>query len=99
MVVRPEVGNNMQTKNNMIPLFIGILIIFLVFCLAMYSFVGLETLSKPYTEIMLENPSEAINLMLLSLVGIASIASIAKYFFERDIEEQDYFNKLIEYLK
>lgn len=87
----------MQTSNNMINLFIVILLTFLVFSGLMFFLTDLETLSKSYTEILSENPSQAIILMIVTAIGLGLITFFSKYFFEKDFEEQDYVNKFLEY--
>jgi hypothetical protein len=36
-------------------------------------------------------------LMVISIVGIIFITIFAKYFFERDLKEQDFINQFLEY--
>ena len=87
----------MKTTNNMISLFTVILLTFMLFCGVMYFATDLSTLSKPYSEIMSENPSQAMLLMVISIIGIIFITIFAKYFFERDLKEQDFINQFLEY--
>jgi divalent metal cation (Fe/Co/Zn/Cd) transporter len=87
----------MQNSNNMINLFIVILSTFIVFSGIMFFTTDLETLSKSYTEIVSENPSQAILLMIITVIGLGIITFFSKYFFEKDFEEQDYVNKFLEH--
>jgi ABC-type xylose transport system permease subunit len=87
----------MKTTNNMISLFTVILLTFMVFCGVMYFVTDLTTLSKPYSEIMSENLSQAMLLMLISIIGIIFVTIFAQYFFERDLKEQDFVNQFFEY--
>lgn len=87
----------MQPTNNMLFIFIYILAIFIIVYVAMYFATDLTTLSKPYSEIILESPYEAMMLMFISVIGIGLVAIVAKYFFERDLKEQDYISKFLEY--
>ncbi len=87
----------MQNSNNMINLFIVILLTFIVFSGIMFFMTDLETLSKSYTEIVAENPSQAILLMITTVIGLGIITFFSKYFFEKDFEEQDYVDKFLEH--
>jgi len=87
----------MNITNNMVSLFTVILLIFMVFCASMYFATDLTILSKPYSEIISENPSQAMLLMVISIIGIIFITIFAKYFFEKDLEEQDSMNQFLEY--
>lgn len=63
----------------------------------MFFMTDLETLSKSYTEIVAENPSQAILLMITTVIGLGIITFFSKYFFEKDFEEQDYVDKFLEH--
>jgi hypothetical protein len=69
----------------------------MVFCGLMYFATDLTMLSKPYSEIISENPSQAMLLMVISIIGIIFITIFAKYFFEKDLKEQDSMNQFLEY--
>lgn len=87
----------MQPTNNMLFIFLYILVIFIMVCVAMYFATDLTTLSKPYSEIISESPSKAMILMFISVIGIGFVTIIAKYFFEKDLKEQDYISKFLEH--
>ena len=87
----------MHNSNNMISLFIIILLISTMFFVIMFFVTGLEILSQPYTKIISENPDKAIILISSTIVGLAIITFFSKYFFEKDTKKQDSLDKYLEY--
>lgn len=86
----------MEKEGNMIYLYISIITIIMLSIGAMYNIADLDTLTKPYSQIISENPSMAIKLMATSVIGIVLITFIAKYFFENDMLDRDYVDIILD---
>jgi hypothetical protein len=85
----------METQS-LTKLFGSIIAISLIFLFIMFNIADLETLSLTYDQILQKDPSVAMKLMAVSLIGLGIIAFIADYFFSKNLQEDQLLSKILD---
>ena len=85
----------METQS-LTKLFGSIIAISLIFLFIMFSIADLETLSLTYDQILQKDPSVAMQLMAVSLIGLGIVALIADYFFSKNLQEDQLLSKILD---
>jgi hypothetical protein len=86
----------MSKLENMLYLYVVIIAISLLSIGTMYYLTDINTLMEPYSSIISKDSYVGIQLLIVTTIGIITIALIVKYFFDQETKERDCLNSIID---